>query len=145
MPTNRTQPDPLILCVSCRYDLTGLNERGVCPECSSPVAQSVAASHHPVAPPWLRLLAIAYFTSVAVFTVGMLTWYIVPWSATNRGLNFAALADRAAVGLLITWLLGWIVILAIEDKSRWLGITIGVTQCLVIVAALLQPASGIAR
>lgn len=142
MPTSRAQPDPLILCVTCSYDLTGINERGVCPECSAPIARSIAASHHPVAPPWLRLLAIAYFTSASVFLAGMYTMLFQPTSRASRWPFFGPLGERAEIGLVIVWVIGWALMLLCAERSRRLEISIGVSQFLLIVLVMFQPAVG---
>lgn len=42
-PTTPTTPELPVLCVSCGYALAGLADDGVCPECATSVAQSVAA------------------------------------------------------------------------------------------------------
>lgn len=42
-PTTPTTPEPPVMCVSCGYALAGLADDGVCPECATSVAQSIAA------------------------------------------------------------------------------------------------------
>jgi hypothetical protein len=42
-PTIPTTPEPPVMCISCGYALAGLADDGVCPECATSVAGSIAA------------------------------------------------------------------------------------------------------
>jgi hypothetical protein len=62
VPHTTTIPDPAaLLCEKCGYDLTGLPESGNCPECGTPVADSLGENRAP--PAWEQRPSPATFLS----------------------------------------------------------------------------------
>ena len=73
--------DATLLCTRCAYDLRTLDPSGVCPECATPIADSLAAAADPlrnVRGP-LRIAA-----SVLLIAVALRVGFAVPWGFYHR-------------------------------------------------------------
>lgn len=62
------KPSEMLLCVRCKYDLSGLDPSGSCPECACPVSYSIRNRRQPLTPQ-NRLLFIGYTTAWVVVVV----------------------------------------------------------------------------
>lgn len=123
MPDRTPQTDTLqiLTCARCKYDLSGLPDDGVCPECANPIGDSIRRRKRPW-PKWLRLLRTAYFTAFATLIAAP---YALPPIARALGLPVVwgwagVFGEVMAVCILLTAPLGLVLAVALPSRSSWL-------------------------
>ena len=104
-----------VLCVTCEYDLSGLNPGGVCPECGTPVERSVRGGllvdSRPEHAETLRrgalVIVAAVATQVAIF-IGSLALAVAATPPAGQGSSgpFVALTITSTA-ITLAALLGW--------------------------------------
>lgn len=101
-----------IECDGCRYNLRGLSKLGNCPECGSPLAQSIAvhkktysSRFRRIRPNRLRMLLIAHVAVGLVYLVLIIVPHVIqnePWAVayqdtvailSNSATHFCRIAD----------------------------------------------------
>ena len=99
------------LCLSCGYNLRGLNRKSDCPECGFSIEKTLIARNGMTK----RDLAMLAFRVIAV-------WMIVDEIAeTVPGYNFFRIDSLAAAIRLIIWLLVLAILAALWWKAPWLA------------------------
>jgi|GEM_PF-2654703 len=106
--------DPDDKCMRCGYDLTGLDVKGVCPECSTPVFESLdSAPHRRLARTLVRWSLVLIVAAQLCVIAGVLGFRHTTWYFT-----FAMLG---AFGVVSSWGVGVSVHCLAEDPTTRSG------------------------
>src|SRR5262245_35967844 len=147
-PSSQTKPG--LSCITCSYDLRGLDTRGLCPECGAPIRDSLQAEtdEHRIARA-LKAIAVSYFIAcVPIFGTMICILFRIAGSrdlrfrcdlqhppataAAVRWLWIITVSQGIAAGLAIAWWLDQML------GFNWMYVNSSAAHLLLIAACLLE-------
>lgn len=140
-------------CRACRYDLTGLETEGVCPECGAPYRQHapIHTTRTRLCVDWPRarnLIFPVVFFGVSLFFGRFLVWpFLVAGELTRDALLSSAVAQtsrQTSNGVLYGWLpvpliMACTPLISKAKGKRQLALITGMLVCVLLLAAAWTP------